>query len=49
MGKRGGVRIIYYYKKESFTFLFSIYAKSEKEDLNNEELRLLKQRLEDFK
>ncbi len=48
-GKRGGVRIIYYWldKKERFYFL-TLYAKNETTDLTANEKRILKQFVEDW-
>lgn len=47
-GKRGGVRVIYYWHvaPEIITFL-DIYPKNEKDDLSKRELRLLNLLLED--
>ena len=40
IGKRGGVRIVYYYHNESMPmFLLSLYSKSEKGDLRPREKR----------
>jgi len=49
-GKRGGVRIIYYWldKKERF-YLLILYAKNEVTDLTTNEKRTLKQFVEDWK
>ena len=42
-GKRGGVRVIYYYHDPSFPlFLLTVYAKSKKDDLSSEELRAMR-------
>lgn len=42
-GKRGGVRVIYYnLLDEGYIMLFSIYAKNEKENLSQSELKQLK-------
>ncbi len=42
-GKRGGARIIYYYHNENIPiFLFTAYAKNEKENITSEEKKLLK-------
>ncbi|MBA4406563.1 hypothetical protein C0389_04755, partial [bacterium] len=42
-GKRGGVRIIYYWfnKKETILMLL-IYSKNEQDDLRNKQLKILK-------
>jgi hypothetical protein len=43
-GKRGGVRVIYYFHDESMPlFLLTVYPKSRKEDLTAAELRAMKQ------
>lgn len=44
MGKRGGMRIIYYYfDKHGFISLLLVYAKNEKEDLGSHEIKKLRQ------
>ncbi len=46
-GKRGGVRIIYYYKdKREQIWLLTIYAKNEVEDIPKEVLLRLKKEIE---
>jgi len=41
-GKRGGVRVIYYwFVAESRIFLLQVYGKSEREDLSRDELNVL--------
>jgi mRNA-degrading endonuclease RelE of RelBE toxin-antitoxin system len=46
-GKRGGVRIIYYWAANAETILLLvIYGKNEKDDLSAEELKLLKRLVE---
>ncbi len=40
-GKRGGVRIIYFYKEEDIILMLLIYPKSERDDLTKEQLRIL--------
>lgn len=46
-GKRGGVRVIYYYvDEESQIWLLLIYAKNEKQDLSAAEKKVLKQLVE---
>jgi len=40
MGKRGGGRTIYYVLKEDTLFLFTAYAKVDKDDLSVDERRL---------
>jgi hypothetical protein len=43
MGKRGGVRVIYYFHDESLPlFLFTVYPKSRKDDLSPAELKAIK-------
>ena len=42
-GKRGGARVIYYFRNESFpVYLLSAYAKSEKSDLSKTERNALR-------
>jgi mRNA-degrading endonuclease RelE of RelBE toxin-antitoxin system len=42
-GKRGGVRVIYYwYASGSLIYLLHIYSKSEQEDLSADEKRILR-------
>jgi len=42
-GKRGGVRIIYYYiTEDEKIFMLFAYPKSSKDDLNSKELKMLK-------
>lgn len=46
-GKRGGIRVIYYYKsKESLIWLLTMYAKNEMTDLPREILRRIKEEIE---
>lgn len=41
-GKRGGVRLIYYWEPESQTFyMLYFYAKNEQEDLTSQQLKIL--------
>jgi hypothetical protein len=48
-GKRGGVRIIYYWKvSEEHIYLMALYAKNEVSDLSAKEKKALKQMLEDW-
>ena len=43
IGKRGGVRVVYYYHNESMPlFLLSLYSKSEKGDLRPREKRAIR-------
>lgn len=47
-GKRGGVRIIYYFElKKSHIYLMTLYSKNEMTDLSAKEKKLLKQLLEE--
>jgi len=48
-GKKGGIRIIYYWRvqKDQIYFL-TLYAKNEISDLTSQQKRKLKQILEDF-
>jgi len=42
-GKRGGARVIYYYYNEEMPiFLFTAYGKNEKDDISDEEKKMLK-------
>ena len=42
-GKRGGVRVIYYWiRKEEIILMLLIYPKNEQDDLSKEQLRLLR-------
>lgn len=46
-GKRGGARVIYYYvDDQSQIWLLLIYAKNEKQDLSNAEMKVLKHLVE---
>lgn len=48
-GKRGGVRIIYYWKTHVHkVYLMSIYAKNEVTNLSTKDKKILKQMLEDL-
>lgn len=48
-GKRGGIRIIYYFElKKSHIYLMTLYSKSEMTDLSAKEKKLLKQLLEEW-
>lgn len=50
MGKRGGVRIIYYfYREEVPLYLFSVFAKNEKADLDKHDLKILRKTAEAIK
>ena len=47
-GKRGGVRIIYYHvDARDRIYLLVIYTKSEKDDLSQDEMRVLRRLMED--
>jgi hypothetical protein len=46
-GKRGGLRVIYYWKDAGDQFwLFTVYDKDEADDLTADQCRILKQRLD---
>jgi len=46
-GKRGGLRVIYFWKDSDDQFwLFTVYDKDEADDLTAEQRKMLKQRLE---
>jgi len=46
-GKRGGVRVIYYFKKKDDQIWFlTLYAKNEQEDIPLNVLKLIKRELE---
>ncbi len=45
-GKSGGIRIIYYlYKSEDQIYMIYVYKKSEKEDLTQQQIKLLRKLL----
>ena len=47
MGKRGGVRVIYFYAiSAEVVVLLSAYAKNEKENLSNEDKKSLRRTVE---
>ena len=47
-GKRGGVRVIYYYQaKNGYIFLLTIYAKNEEASLPNHFVRRLREEIQD--
>lgn len=46
-GKRGGIRVIYYWQKSAeHIYLMTLYAKNEMSDLTQQEKKILKQMLE---
>lgn len=46
-GKRGGVRVIYYwYVQEDQIYMLLVYGKNEQDTLTNRQLKLLKQAVE---
>jgi mRNA-degrading endonuclease RelE of RelBE toxin-antitoxin system len=48
-GKRGGVRVIYYWQtKENLIFLLLMYRKNVKENLSPKELKILRKLMETF-
>jgi len=50
MGKRGGVRLIYYFWMESdAVVLITIYAKNEKEDLSDADKKEIRKVVESFR
>lgn len=50
IGKRGGVRIIYYYYAEnSALYLLTLYAKNDKEDLSPDDRKMLIRKIEEIK
>lgn len=49
-GKRGGIRVIYYWQvAEDQIYFFTLYAKNEVSDLSAREKKTLKQMLEDWR
>jgi hypothetical protein len=42
-GKRGGLRVIYYYRVKDYIFFVAAYSKTEREDLSATQLRALVQ------
>lgn len=49
-GKRGGVRVIYYWQAaEDQIYFFTLYAKNEMSDLSSDEKKVLKKMLENWK
>ena len=49
MGKRGGVRIIYYFAVPDAVYFMGIYAKSDKENLSDAEKKALAKILQQIK
>jgi hypothetical protein len=47
-GKRGGLRVIYYYRVADLIFFIHCYRKSERDDMTADELKTLKKLLEDL-
>ncbi len=48
-GKRGGIRIIYYWQnKENLIFLLLLYRKNAQDNLSQKELKILKKIMEGF-
>ena len=46
-GKRGGIRVIYYYQTaDSQIYLMTLYAKNEMADLSSQEKKILQQMIE---
>ena len=48
-GKRGGLRVIYYYRVRQVLFFITVYEKNKKEDLSAEELRELVKLVQEIK
>lgn len=47
-GKSGGIRVIYYWRRDrNIILLLLIYRKNEQDDLSNEQLKILKKLVED--
>ena len=48
-GKRGGLRVIYYwYMSEDSFFMLTAYKKSNKEDLTHEQVKILRKLIEEW-
>ncbi len=48
-GKRGGLRIIYYWDKlEDIFYMLAVYKKSKKTDLTRSQVKILRQLVEDW-
>jgi hypothetical protein len=48
-GKRSGLRVIYYWDKSEDTFyMLTVYKKSSKEDLSRQQLKILRQLVEEW-
>ena len=47
-GKRGGVRVIYYYAHDDRIFMFFLYNKSRQDDLKKHQLKALMSLMEDI-
>jgi hypothetical protein len=45
-GKRGGYRVICYFKLEQTVFLLTAYSKTQKEDLSPDDKRLISEMIE---
>ena len=48
-GKRGGVRVIYYFAAPAAVYFIAVYAKNEKENLSDSERKALAKILRPFK
>ena len=46
-GKRGGIRVIYYYRVKEYIFFVAAYSKTEQEDLRSDQLRALVRLIEE--
>ena len=47
-GKRGGMRVIYYFDPPETTYLIFPYRKSRKEDLTKDQIKVLSQLVEEY-
>jgi len=48
-GKRGGYRVIYFFKKENKIYLLTIYSKTQIENINIEKLKPILNKIKDTK
>ncbi|MBI3828458.1 MAG: type II toxin-antitoxin system RelE/ParE family toxin [Planctomycetes bacterium] len=47
-GKRGGARVIYFWRREEILYFLDMYPKNEKEDLSAAELKAMVKLIEDL-
>lgn len=47
-GKRGGIRVIYYFDPPDTVYLIFPYRKSKKEDLTKNQIKILSQLVEEY-